>query len=194
MKKVKVLIPLLCVAFIVFGMVSGVSATPVNITLATATVIFGEDTSVPAIEAIIFPLMPGATELYRVTPGDPNVESAALAGSYSAEFLPDNVVKENAIVTYTGGDIIGPIAYLLAKDGRANDTNPATHAWYLYDLTTLGWTGTEQITITGLWPDQGSFSHISMYGTTGTSVPEPMTLILLGLGLAGVAGTRRFKK
>ena len=195
MKKIKTLMTVLCAALLVMGFATSASAIPVNITLATPTVAVGEDTSVPAIEAIILPLMVGATELYRVTPGIPNTEEFALAGSYDASYLPTPAEKENAVITYVSGAILGSPAYLLAKDGNANDTDPATHAWYLYNLTALGWTGTEVITITGLWPNQGSFSHISMYGnSTGITVSEPLTLLHLGFGLVGLAGVRRFRK
>ena len=194
--KIKVLTGVLCVAFLVLGVVSGASALPVNITLATPVVASGFDPGMPAIEAIINAAVPGVTgnELYRVTPGTPNTEAFALAGSYETTFLPDPATKLNALITYVGGPIIAAPAYLLAKDGSANDADPSTHAWYLYDLTALEWTGTEKITITGLWPNQGSFSHISIYGgstETAPPVPVPPTVWLLGSGLLGLVGLRR---
>ena len=39
-----------------------------------------------------------------------------------------------------------------------------------------------------------SISHFTGYTTGGASVPEPATILLLGCGLLGVAGVRKFKK
>ncbi len=161
----------------VFGMACAVSADPIEINLGTGTVISGEDTDVPSIEDIILPLMGTSTELYKATPGNP--DEGPFAGSYTTTFSGD---RESTQIGYDGGPFIGPVAYLLAKDGAAKDGDPNTHAWYLFNLTALGWTGTEQINISGLWPNQGSFSHLSIYGTR-TQVPEPSSLLLLGTGI-----------
>jgi hypothetical protein len=39
-----------------------------------------------------------------------------------------------------------------------------------------------------------SISHFTGYTTDSHSVPEPATMLLLGFGLLGVAGMRKFKK
>lgn len=175
-----------CVFMTILGLVPMANAIPVNIDLTTPMYAYGEETSQSAIDGIILPLMVPSTELYKAEPvaGGPAVESGFLAGSYQTVFSGGNEV---ALIEYNGESYISPVAYLLAKDGLANDENPATHAWYLYNLTALGWTGTELISVIDLWPDQGSFSHVSLYGGVGTVVPEPVTVLLMGLGLIGVA-------
>jgi hypothetical protein len=40
-------------------------------------------------------------------------------------------------------------------------------------------------------PFGNGISHMSFFGDTSVLVPEPLTLILLGIGLLGVAGLRR---
>ncbi|WP_367361272.1 PEP-CTERM sorting domain-containing protein [Syntrophus sp. (in: bacteria)] len=58
----------------------------------------------------------------------------------------------------------------------------------------LGWDGTETIEVNGFWTGKGAISHLSLLGTS-TAVPEPTTMLLLGLGLVGLAGVgRKFKK
>jgi hypothetical protein len=40
-------------------------------------------------------------------------------------------------------------------------------------------------------PDVGRLSHITYFGTPSAPVPEPSTMLLLGVGIVGLAG---FKK
>ena len=188
MKKTKIILGALCAAFLVFGMVGGASALTIN--LSTAPVLYGEDPSQAVIDAAINAFLnPDPTLLYYAEPGTPVTEGGLYAAIYDTTFGSGN---ESAIVINVGpGYISTTPVYLLAKDGSVPDNDPNTHAWYLFNLTALGWHGYETINISGLWPEQGSFSHISLYGAPGTSVPEPGTLLLLGLGLVGLAGLRR---
>ncbi len=196
MEKSKILVSVTVMALFILGMISSASAIPVDITLSTPHDLAGEETSVPSIEAIIFPYMgSSASEVYRATPS--LADQYAFSGSYDTSFSADT---ENVTISYVGSPapIIVPTpanhVYLLAKDGKVPDDLPETHAWYLYDLTLLGWTGTEEITITGLWPEEGSFSHLSIYNTLSTSVPEPAIMFLLGFGLLTLWGaTRKLK-
>jgi hypothetical protein len=87
-------------------------------------------------------------------------------------------------VTYTGGSTAAATTFLLVKDGNQNPS------WYLFNLTALGWNYTESLELSGFWPGRGAISHIALYGPTAR-VPEPTTLSLLGLGLAGLVAVRR---
>jgi len=192
MKKTKILLMTLFVTFMLTGMLSNAIALTIN--LNTTTLIVGEDASNAVIKAAVEPWVGDADE-FLYDAGPTSGESGPLVGSYETTFSATGQI-EVALVGYTGGNIVGTPAYLIAKDGKNGDptATPPIHAWYLYDLTALGWNGTDSITIEGLWPNQGSFSHISMYGTN-TQVPEPTTMLLLGLGLVGLAGVgRKLKK
>ena len=140
-------------------------------------------------------------ELYR---NDNPDETGDLAGSYDTSF---GAGDEDATITYVSGYIVSPLApaYLLVKDGNHDPI------WYLYDLHDLDldnnsatpgsvWNGKEKIDIIGLWLGGGSISHVALFGTKGGTtvpppVPEPATMLLLGLGLIGIAGVgRKFRK
>lgn len=82
-------------------------------------------------------------------------------------------------------------AYFLVKLGKGAASgddhflfeNSASLDWGVVDLTAMG------LSIDNI----GGISHVGEFKGT-TSVPEPMTALLLGLGLLGLGGTRRFLK
>ncbi|MBN2428736.1 MAG: PEP-CTERM sorting domain-containing protein [Deltaproteobacteria bacterium] len=90
-----------------------------------------------------------------------------------------------------------------------NLTDPDTNTSYNFSLEfiEIGWTVAGLLDINhdgtlNIWVERekGDFyldwSTITAYGDNGdcAPVPEPSTMLLLGLGLAGFAGYRRFKK
>jgi hypothetical protein len=135
----------------------------------------GDQTSQSEIDAYLALNYPGLDELYKQNVG--GTESGSLAGSYETTFSNTAQDPSDALIEYVGGPIAED-AFLLVKDGNQ------TPAWYLFDLS--AWNGTDDLELTGFWPDQGAISHVSLYGGT-TTVPEPGTLLLLGSGLFGLA-------
>lgn len=127
----------------------------------------------------------GFDELYKAEV--PSGELELLAGSYETTFANIPTDPSEAIITYISGPYISD-AYLLVKDGNHSPF------WYLFDLTKngLNWDGIETLYLSGFWMDNGAISHVSLYGSVAP-VPEPSTILLLGLGLVGLAGLGRRK-
>ena len=79
------------------------------------------------------------------------------------------------------------LAAVFIKDGRwAGDT--------LYSVTPdqVLMSSAEQIVTLTPYETRGGISHISLFGTRGTSVPDGgVTLLMLGIGLLGVGALRR---
>lgn len=72
--------------------------------------------------------------------------------------------------------------------------NPSSNPWVQRTFTIYG-TGSDVIAFVAVGDSDsygGSIDNVSM--ERASAVPEPMTLLLLGLGLSAVAGVRRFKK
>jgi hypothetical protein len=130
------------------------------------------------------------SELYKQDVGGP--ESGDFASSYTTSFSNTETDPQDALIVHDGGpSVTGPPLFLLVKDG---DQDPR---WYIFDLLKdeLDWNGTDDLELTGFWPNQGSISHVSIYGSEGqVPIPEPNTVVLVSLGLFGLAalGRKRF--
>jgi len=164
------------------------SASALLIDLNTDYVIEGHQTSnnqiLDAVESYLSSVPSTAFELYKATP--PSMESGLLMTSYNTTWEPPGYT-DDAVISWTGPKYISSEAYLLIKDGKNYPQ------WRLYDLTALHWNGMETIEVRGIWPSNGDFSHLALYGAS-TAVPEPTSLLLLGFGLVGLAGARRMLK
>ena len=175
----------LVLVFSVLALAAQAQAIP--ITPETVPELFGNQNDQPAINAIVLPYIFPSTELYKNEIGP---EEGPLEASYQTSFSNGN---SDALIEYVGGEFVGPIAYLLVKDGNAEPN------WFLFNLTSLfGWNGTDDLVLSGFFPgtghdlDKGSISHVTLYGGS-TPVPEPGTMMLLGSGLVGLAGWGRKK-
>jgi hypothetical protein len=149
----------------------------------------GNVNNTPVIEAAIAAIIGNSTELYKAEVD--GGEEGSYQGSYETEFFNTPTDPMDATITYVGGSVIPPTAYALIKDGNA------IPAWYLFNLTALGWNGTEILQFQGFWPGTGAISHVSLYSGRNTPPPDVSSpdggsmAMLLGMSLMGIAAARR---
>lgn len=149
----------------------------------------GNDTSQPDINIVISGVIGNSTELYKQNVGESG-DTGFFAANYTTVFAATPTDPSAATVTWDGGAFIPATAYMLVKDGSQ------IPAWYLFDLSALGWDGKHTLELTGFWPNQGAISHVAFYSGQSDipGVPDgSSTIAMLGLafGVLGLLRTRR---
>jgi hypothetical protein len=197
MKKIKIVMTIFCVMVMALALVSKASALTIDATNLVADgwiedTNYWTGTETANMDAEDIALEVGYTPLYELYKRDVPKEGepdpgydGPYAASYLTTFSNTEFDPEDALIHWLGPPnpyIDQTPLYLYVKDGNADP------AWYIFNLS--GWDGQEDIVLQNFWEGPGgAISHVAILG--GTQVPEPMTLILLGLGLIGLAGFRR---
>ena len=184
MKKIKILITILCVTFMALGVVSSAGAYfiyPDSGILDTSRWESADDDGI--VDNPTCPSIPNIVGLSETWTQDDNLLWHWEEGTENTYFDVD----------LAGGSISADNLYLVVKDGK--QLQPY---WYIFDLNavlvdyeTAVWNGSDTLQLRNFWPLQGAISHVSICGSGNVSVPEPATLLLLGFGLIGLAGFRK---
>lgn len=122
--------------------------------------------------------------LYKDESGDGGEEEGSWANDYNTTYSGGEDLTDLWIEN-DGSDSMSGALWLVVKDGRRHDP-----AWYIFDIS--GWDGVMDIHAEGLYSNGGSISNVQIFGPE-SSIPEPGTLLLLGIGLLGIAARRRMK-
>jgi hypothetical protein len=168
-----------------------VSAHAISITPATIPQWTGSDNSnLNASELSAFLATQGVvvslTQVYKQDQGAGS-DSGTFASSYTTTFSNTASDPSDALIDYISGpSITGGSIFLYVKDGNHDP------AFYVFDIS--AWNGTDDLSLTGFWPNGGAISHVTILTGNGTSVPDAGgTLTLLGLAI-GSLGLIRSKR
>jgi hypothetical protein len=172
-------------AIMILGSVTCMQALP--ITPASGPVWTGTKNSnlnANAIEGVVGTSL-DLTELYKQNVG--GGESGGFASSYVTTFFNSASDPSGALIDYTSGPAISGYEelYLYVKDGNHQP------AFYVFDISQ--WNGTDDLTLSGFWPQNGAISHVTILGGgTSKNVPDRgATVALLGLALGAIGLVRR---
>lgn len=192
MKSATLILVMICAAAAMPGMIPSAGALTIDPTTAPQ---WTTDVNSNLNAAQIASLVGFSGDLFLLYKQDVGAatDTGPGASAYTTIFSNTASDPSNATITHVpdmgwiqGGG--GPL-YLYVKDGK---NSPAA---YVFDLSALGWDGMEKLELVNFWTGQGAISNIAIYGGPTASVPEPSTMLLLGIGLLGAAGIgRRFRK
>lgn len=172
---------------LMYGTIPTASADTITINPSfTDPVLTGTSTNEPSATSIANALGYSGTLTLLYKAEYPTGVEGPFAGSYSTTFSLTGD-PSSATINFVLGQtpISGDPLYLLVKDGDADPT------WYLFNLVSLGWNGTDPISLVGFWPNGGAISNVAIFGVS-TAVPEPGILILLGIALSAVGIVSRY--
>lgn len=119
---------------------------------------------------------------------DGGIEEGSFTGSYNMSWTLDDGEPSGGTLSWVMDTdfIVCGECYVAVKDGQIDPR------YYFYDISAL-WDGQEDLVFSNFWIGSGAISHISIWGGSAVEVPEPGTLGLLGLGLMGLAYSRKRK-
>jgi hypothetical protein len=209
-RETRACLTLLAAVLIALGTSFQAQAGPVTLTPTTVScgtdpcpwlpvlVLQGTDQSDAIIIDTIMAKYAGLADLllYKATQGG-GAEEGLFAAYYSTLFGDPTLPDADATISWDAGPnglyIHDAPVFALIKDGKLPKT-PGVPTWYFYDLT--GWSGQEAIDFSGFFEgNQDKISHVAIYGMDPPQVPDGGSMaILLGIGLMGLAGFRRFLK